>query len=329
MSTRGCVAIRKKDGGWVGVYNHSDSYPTCLGKEVWNHLQGRDLKRFAEDLLRFDTWDNYLQEGVCPYCGKKGLSSPHSIGGEILGRTPPDYGKGVIFESSFKTKREMREYFRSLPAWRGREEEIEKAIETEWQLRENIRRTGYVDPECKFHKHDPLDEPEHITSENPDPLFIEWVYVVDPEHRTMDILTCVSDRKTKGLVRIGPPVLRSDGYWDYGHCAYKHVRIAKIPLDGQEPNWNLLESIPHFFLDLLNIANLESLVYQQLRMGKIERTKCKICGGTVYSNRCETVHERCLRRTLDAIGGDTEALVQYLKAKTLCWFNREAEHGDP
>jgi hypothetical protein len=329
MSTRGCVAIRKKDGGWVGVYNHSDSYPTCLGKEVWDHLQGKNLKRFAGDLLRFDTWDNYLEGGVCPYCGKRGLSSPHSIRGEILGRTPPDYGRGLTFESSFKTKEEMREYYESLPAWRGKEKEIEKAIETEWRLRENIEKTGYVDPECKFHEHDSLDDPGHITSENPDPLFIEWVYVIDPEHRTVDILAHVSDEKTDGPVRMGSPVLRSDGYWDYGHCACKHIKIARISLDGREPDWNLLQSIPHFCLDLLDVVDLESLVYQQLRMGKIERTKCGICGGTAYSIRGEAAHERCLRRALDAIGGDTEALVENLRVRTLSWFNQVMEHGNP
>jgi hypothetical protein len=326
MSTRGCVAIRKKDGGWVGVYNHSDSYPTRLGKEVWNHLQGEDLKRFAENLLRFDTWDNYMRGGVCPYCGKRGLSSPYSIRAEIFGRTPPAYGKGQTW-GNFRTKEEMREYFKSLPSWKGREEEIEKIIETEWKLRENIRRTGYVDPECEFHKHDPLDNLEHITSENPDPLFIEWVYVIDPEHRTMDILTCVSDERTDGPVRTGPPILRPDGYWDYGHCAYKHVRIARISLDRQQPDWNLLENIPHSCLDLLDAVGLESLVYQQLRMGKIKRTKCGICKGTVYSDGGGAVHERCLRKVLDAIGGDTDALVQSLKTRTLRRF--EAKHGNP
>lgn len=82
MSTRGCVAIKKGDG-WLGLYNHFDSYPTGLGREVWEHIRGKDLKQFAEELLRFDDWRNYLNEGVCEYCGKKGLGQPHSISGMI------------------------------------------------------------------------------------------------------------------------------------------------------------------------------------------------------------------------------------------------------
>jgi hypothetical protein len=33
MGTRGCIAIAQGDG-WQGVYNHWDSYPTELGKQL-------------------------------------------------------------------------------------------------------------------------------------------------------------------------------------------------------------------------------------------------------------------------------------------------------
>ena len=88
MSTRGCVAIRRNDGGWIGVYNHSDSYPTGLGAEVWDHVQalrkrGKTLRQFAEELLKYDDWQNYLNGGVCPYCGRRGQGQPHSISSNI------------------------------------------------------------------------------------------------------------------------------------------------------------------------------------------------------------------------------------------------------
>jgi hypothetical protein len=38
VSTRGCIAIGTPES-WLGLYNHSDSYPTGLGAEVWNNMQ--------------------------------------------------------------------------------------------------------------------------------------------------------------------------------------------------------------------------------------------------------------------------------------------------
>ena len=63
MSTRGCVAIKKGDG-WVGVYNHFDSYPTGLGLEVWEELHSLKKKgkvdEFEKRLLRCLEWGDYF-----------------------------------------------------------------------------------------------------------------------------------------------------------------------------------------------------------------------------------------------------------------------------
>jgi len=201
MSTRGCVAVGTEKE-WMGVYNHFDSYPRGLGKEVWYHLtkKMRDLKQFAKEIKRYDDWRNYLKGGVCEYCGKKGLSQPYSIG-KIYG----------YFELGKKDP----------------------------ELEENLRRTGYLDPEMKYHKHGELKGPS-MTSRNPDPLFIEWVYVINLGKRSLIILANESDNKTNGAVR-NYPILRKDGYWDYGHCAFRHRKVAEIPLDGKEPNWKRIE----------------------------------------------------------------------------------------
>lgn len=82
MSTRGVVAIRREDGGWTGVYNHWDSYPTGLGEEVFAHVRAvpaRYRQDFALKLLQYDDWREYQNEGVCEYCGVAGLGQPHSI----------------------------------------------------------------------------------------------------------------------------------------------------------------------------------------------------------------------------------------------------------
>lgn len=86
MSTRGSVAIKQDFGQWQGVYNHFDSYPEGLGKELWAYFKKNniDLKKFAEELLQYDDWRNYLNGGLCPYCGKTGAGQPHSLTGKVL-----------------------------------------------------------------------------------------------------------------------------------------------------------------------------------------------------------------------------------------------------
>ncbi len=235
MSTRGCVAIGTPQE-WRGVYNHWDSYPTALGKEVWSHLQallanGGSLDEFVREFLTYDDWRAYLRKGVCEYCGKK-TTQPHSISGVISLR-----------EEKFSAKEEMRAYYRSLPAWQGRDAEIEAAVSREWRIREAIERTGYPDPAAKHHEHDtrPAEE-QHITSENPDPLFIEWVYVIDPTTGMFHILT--HNGQARRTVPLDPGEWcrkEPNGGWNYGHCIYWHELVASLPLAGPEPDWEALE----------------------------------------------------------------------------------------
>ncbi len=237
MSTRGSVAIGTPSN-WRGVYNHWDSYPTGLGRDVWQHLQevlanGTSLEEFARELLTYDDWRAYLNRGICEYCGKR-TSQPHTISGVIACRT----------DKKFETKAEMREYYRSLPAWKGRESDIARAVKLEWQIRDNVARTGYPDPEVKYHEHDtrPVEE-QHITSDNPDPLFIEWVYVIDPSAGTFHVLAN-NGKSTPATATLKGEWCRSDGNgrWDYGHCVYWHDLVGSFPIGGPEPDWQALEA---------------------------------------------------------------------------------------
>jgi DNA-directed RNA polymerase subunit RPC12/RpoP len=267
MSTRGCVAIKTEDG-WRGVFNHWDSYPTGLGKELWHHLRrtredectyrclecgkefkgrlaipvyhnkeitaikcpycrgkiARDLKEFAEKLLQYGDWREYLNKGVCEYCGKP-KGQPCNISGRI-------------FLPVKKTEEEIREYYEAMPWAKDNPEQVRQSIESDLEILHNIERTGYPDPEAKYHSH--RGKESQITNLDPDPLFIIWVYVIDPEERTMTVLRSQSDKKTKGEIR-EEPILRDDGYWDYGHCAFRHVEVAKFSVDGPEPNWEKIE----------------------------------------------------------------------------------------
>lgn len=85
MSTRGCVAVWTGRHRWRGVYNHSDSYPTGLGKELWDYLHqdGVDLIKFGEELMHYGDWREYRNGGLCEYCGKVGVGQPHTISGDI------------------------------------------------------------------------------------------------------------------------------------------------------------------------------------------------------------------------------------------------------
>lgn len=74
MSIRGAVAVGTL-ANWRGVYCHSDSYRTWLGKRLYEHLQaelssGKMLAEVGEDILHFDDWRNYLKSRVCEYCGQ-------------------------------------------------------------------------------------------------------------------------------------------------------------------------------------------------------------------------------------------------------------------
>jgi hypothetical protein len=80
MSTRAVIARQTRDG-WEGVYQHSDGYPTGLGKELWHCLRDEylgDLIRFVEEIIEAhpggwshfckaiprDLWPEYERSGA-------------------------------------------------------------------------------------------------------------------------------------------------------------------------------------------------------------------------------------------------------------------------
>lgn len=125
----------------------------------------------------------------------------------------------------------MRKHYHSLPAWQGRDTEIEQQIEQEWQIRDNIARTGYPDPEAQYHQHGKLTD--KMTNDNADPLFIEWVYVVDPERQVLEVL---ANRRAKGTYTLTN--WRGESYQEPN---YEHYLLATYSIDGDEPKWQELE----------------------------------------------------------------------------------------
>jgi hypothetical protein len=218
MSTRGCVAVGTPEK-WRGVYNHCDSYPTGLGAELYEHvmrqmLEGKTLAEIGDNILKFDDWRNYLTGSVCAYCGKF-EGQPHTILSDIFIASNKG-GETAVMGGIFGTATK-----------------------------------GYPDPEAKFHSHNDLNEivEQQITSDNSDPLFIEWVYILDPEANAIHVLTHESCPKTKlkkpletepdGSTREYVRKL-SGGRYHYGHCVYRHALRATVTFD-KKPDWEAIE----------------------------------------------------------------------------------------
>ncbi|MCX7008349.1 MAG: hypothetical protein NTY53_14060, partial [Kiritimatiellaeota bacterium] len=89
MSTRGSVAWRLPDGSALGVYNHSDSYPTGLGADVFAAAKKMGVASLIAELLQYGDWRELGSGGICQYCGKK-TGQPHSISGGIVGAAAYD-----------------------------------------------------------------------------------------------------------------------------------------------------------------------------------------------------------------------------------------------
>ena len=207
MSTRGCVAVGtvKK---WRGVYNHSGSYPSGLGMELYEHLMrqmltGKTLAEIGESLLKFDDWRNYLEGGVCKYCGKM-TGQPHSIRGDIVvaadgGAKYPDP------EAKFHQHNDISD---------------DAAVATNQITSDNsdpliIERVYVIDSEANA---------IHVLAHESCPM----VKLKKP-------LELKPDGTTKEYVR-----KLSGGRFHYGHCVYKLTHVGTVTFD-KKPDWEAIE----------------------------------------------------------------------------------------
>jgi len=104
--TRGAVSIKTNDG-WQGVFNHENSQPTIMGPAVWEELQEnwKCLDKWGKALLECGYWEEFLNGGLCPYCGKYAIGNPHNVRADLLlevkhGRLAPDPDVKRHFHSS-------------------------------------------------------------------------------------------------------------------------------------------------------------------------------------------------------------------------------------
>jgi len=155
MATRGCIAVGTMDS-WKGVYNHIDSYPSGLGKQLWNILDGvykKNLHKFAKELIKKKSWIAITDQTI---------------------EHPPD---------------------------------------------------------------------DMMTHEEADPLFIEWVYIVDPEKRLLTIMARNIDKSYVGKEPTENIKVEKNGWWNYGHVKCRHDMIIQLDINGKEPDWEALEKM--------------------------------------------------------------------------------------
>jgi hypothetical protein len=84
MNKRGSVGIR--DGkNWQAIYNIEDSTPLMFGPTVWEMLQENwnCLEAWGKELLGYTYWEEYINKGLCPYCGKFDVGLPCQIIGNL------------------------------------------------------------------------------------------------------------------------------------------------------------------------------------------------------------------------------------------------------
>ena len=96
INNRGAVGV--KDGkNWLAVYNADDSSPIVFGPKIWQILQEnwKNLEDWGKNLLNYGYWDEYINGGLCPYCGKYDVGQPYNVKGSLLkamhkGKIAPD-----------------------------------------------------------------------------------------------------------------------------------------------------------------------------------------------------------------------------------------------
>jgi hypothetical protein len=223
MSTRGSVAWRLPDGAVLGVYNHCDSYPTSLGTEVFAAARKLGIASLVAELLQYGDWRELESRGICRFCGKK-AGQPHSMSALLFG-----------YDS------QGREAFVQMRAKQaGNDPHLKRVYADEMALLDAVvadrQRTGYPDPDARYHQHNNGAEEQF----NPflDPLFMEWVYVLDPVRNLIEVWASAEHDPVK---------LR--GYRGSGRSVpchrgphYTHVLAAEVPLDSQ-PDWEAIEQV--------------------------------------------------------------------------------------
>jgi hypothetical protein len=80
-----------------------------------------------------------------------------------------------------------------------------------------------------------VDPDNKLFNPRKDPLYIEWVYVLDPIHKLLEVWTNVSVPITKKIADVED--------YDRVGCRYTHVKVATIKVGDAEPDWEKIHKI--------------------------------------------------------------------------------------
>ena len=195
MSTRSCIA-KPRPGGWEGVYLHSDGYPRGVGRIVWRLMAERydfNAEAFWREII-FDNLD--------------GWSALHCFHPEWGNLNPKDWdGKLKIGVDDWSRMNRESKPGEKVP---------------------NIAPVSYKgDPG----RGDPALKELPFTELHGDPLYIEWVYIVDG----------IGLRILKGAAcKLSAPGAE---VYDHGEkFAYRHVETGYYEWNDGEPDWDAIQA---------------------------------------------------------------------------------------
>ena len=219
MSTRGVIARWSKDGGFVGRYHHWDSYPSGLGKTLYEWAQRMPLDRMLRLLL-----------------------DEHPAGWSTIVGTDPTLEPGYVGEFNLERRctvcgMKVWEHYRQYYGKDGRPELPEHFAHVPEDV--YLLTDHHPEPEkfptdrrprcyCHGDRNEPGDDV--VTEQDASARGCEYAYVFDEKARTMTILSsyCRDGHKMIGMFGMGDP----DAEWR---------TIAVVHLDGPEPDWHEIE----------------------------------------------------------------------------------------
>jgi hypothetical protein len=82
---------------------------------------------------------------------------------------------------------------------------------------------------CYCHERDPDGGDAITTSDDPDPLSLEWIWIISDQDLTV-LAHRIAQPDEPGAVN-----------YDHLDLAYKHVQVASLPWNGPEPDWTAME----------------------------------------------------------------------------------------
>lgn len=220
MSTRGVIA-RKSGDGFVGRYHHWDSYPSGLGRTLYQWAQRMPRDRMIHLLIDEHPagWSTIVGSNLCLVPSYVDVNNPErrcqKCGMAIWEHYRQYYGKNG--------RPPLPEKFAHVP------DDVylltDHAPEPETFPTDNR-------PQCYCHgeRHETFDNV--VTDQNATGMGCEYAYVFDEDGHTMTILSscCENGKKTIGMFGLGD----SKAVWQ---------EIAKINLDGPEPDWKKLDTV--------------------------------------------------------------------------------------